>query len=163
MPDYDIAGRDGTLLFELAPVSKVPYGVFYFLEMINDWDKGAFHRMGGHVLQAMASVKSAEGYKSLAYQEYSADFPHVKGTLGYAGRPGGPGFYISLIDNTHNHGPGSQQAGTTEADTCFGRIVGKESWVVIERMKNQPGAAPGAGWVSPASNYITIESVMVHS
>ena len=26
-------------------------------------------------------------------------------------------------------------------------------------MKNQPGAAPGAGWVSPPSNYITIESV----
>ena len=24
------------------------------------------------------------------------------------GRPGGPSFYISTVDNTHNHGPGSQ-------------------------------------------------------
>jgi hypothetical protein len=31
------------------------------------------------------------------FQEYSEKFPHVKYTLGYAGRPGGPDFYISTL------------------------------------------------------------------
>ena len=89
MLDYDSAGRDGTIRIQLAPVSLVPYGVFYFLEMVRNWGSGSFHRMAGHVLQAQASAKSGK-YSSLANQEYSADFPHVEGTLGFAGRPGGP-------------------------------------------------------------------------
>ena len=35
----------------------------------------------------------------------------------------GPAFYVSTIDNTYNHGPGSQGS-KTEADGCFGRVVG---------------------------------------
>ena len=41
--------------------------------------------------------------------------------MGFAGRPGGPAFYISTVDNTRNHGPGSQGS-KTEADACFGRV-----------------------------------------
>ena len=36
------------------------------------------------------------GLTSVSFQEYSVDFPHVKYTLGFAGRPGGPDFYVSV-------------------------------------------------------------------
>lgn len=60
------------------------------------------------------------------------------------------------MDNSHNHGPGSQGS-KTEADTCFGRIA--DGFDVIERIKKQPGANPPAGFVSPAENYIRITSM----
>jgi hypothetical protein len=50
--------------------------------------------------------------------------------VGLAGRPGGPDFYISLLDNTHAHGPGGQgpdsklRSMPAVADPCFGRVVG---------------------------------------
>jgi len=39
----------------------------------------------------------------------------------FSGRPGGPAFYISTVNNVQNHGPASQGSGT-EADSCFGKI-----------------------------------------
>jgi hypothetical protein len=83
--------------------------------------------------------------------------------MGYAGRPGGPAFYISTVDNTHNHGPASQGS-KTEADGCFGKILGGgEVEAVVNRMKLQPGAQKPNGFVSPASNHIAIESVRLLS
>ena len=35
--------------------------------------------------------------KGMAFQEYSPRFPHKRLTLGFAGRPGGPAFYISTM------------------------------------------------------------------
>ena len=54
--------------------------------------------------------------------------------MGFAGRPGGPSFYISTIDNTENHGPGSQGS-DMEADSCFGLVV--QGRGVVERMMKQ--------------------------
>ncbi len=73
------------------------------------------------------------------------------------GRPGGPGFYISTVDNTHNHGPASQGS-KTEADSCFGRIV--KGFDVVERMKKQPGAGP-SGFVNSPDNFIRIPSIRI--
>jgi hypothetical protein len=59
----------------------------------------------------------------------------VKYTLGYAGRPGGPDFYVSTRDNTWNHGPGGQVGyeEKSEADPCFAKVVpGYEA--VVDRM-----------------------------
>lgn len=42
-------------------------------------------------------------------------------TLGFAGRPSSSAFYISTVDNTYNHGPGSQGS-KTEADACFAKV-----------------------------------------
>ena len=55
----------------------------------------------------------------------SPNFPHKKYTLGYAGRPGGPDFYISTLDNTRNHGPGGQSSydDPGEADPCFAKVI----------------------------------------
>jgi hypothetical protein len=60
----------------------------------------------------------------MPFQEYHPQFPHVQYTVGYAGRPSGPGWYVSILDNSHNHGPGSQQNHNPhEADSLFGKLV----------------------------------------
>eukprot|EP01035_Chromulina_nebulosa_P020750 gene20750-26905_t len=158
MPDYSTNGKDGTLIIELAPISLVPYSVYYFLEALSIWKGGAFHRNAGHVLQAML-FKNRQ-IKGLAFQEYHPDFPHKVLTFGYAGRPGGPDFYISTQDNVHNHGPGSQGS-KTEADSCFGKIYRGEE--VVKRMKKQPGKSNPNGFIDDKSNYINIPSVKLLS
>jgi hypothetical protein len=67
----------------------------------------------------------------------------VKYTLGYAGRPGGPDFYVSTVDNTLNHGPGGQGSYEEkgEADPCFAKVVpGYEH--VVERI-HKSAVKPG--------------------
>lgn len=91
------------------------------------------------------------------------NYPHKKFTLGYAGRPSSSkAFYISTVDNTGNHGPGSQGS-KTEADSCFGRIYGKKGIEIVQRMMKQPGADGGAGWVNDPNNHITIKSLKLIS
>ncbi len=138
--------------FELGPLRLVPYSTYKFLEIMDSFKGGAFHRRAGHVLQAM--VNSAASH--MAFQEYHPKFPHVRHTLGYAGRPGGPAFYISTVDNTDNHGPASQGS-KTEADGCFGKIV--SGFDVVKRMQKQPGGAKGSGFISDSSNFIRIKSL----
>lgn len=92
----------------------------------------------------------------LVFQEYHPSFPHELHTLGFAGRPGGPAFYISTQDNKKNHGPGSQ-GHATEADTCFAKI--SQGIEVVQRMKTQPGARPPSGFVGEPENFIKITSL----
>lgn len=109
--------------------------VFNFLEIARTWKGGAFHRNANHVLQA----KSHSDIKQpMPFQEYSIDYPHVKGTVGYAGRPSGPAFYISIQDNSKNHGPGSQQKHNPyEADCIIGKIIeGMDA--VVPRIHTMP-------------------------
>ena len=149
-PDID------TIKFTLGGLKYVPYSTYYFLDIASNWQHGNFHRNAGHVLQAM--VMSKPGMGGMAFQEYSPEFPHRKFTMGYAGRPGGPAFYISTVDNTHNHGPGSQGS-KTEADGCFGKIEDDYSQQVVKRMQHQPGASKGAGFIQNSKNFIKILSV----
>jgi hypothetical protein len=118
--DFEKKGAEGTILLEMAPSSLMPHAVFSFLEISRQWQGRGFHRIASHVLQ----VQTIGKFKSLAFQEYSPEFPHKKGTVGYAGRPSGPAWYVSLIDNSRNHGPGSQQKKNPyEADSCFGKVI----------------------------------------
>jgi hypothetical protein len=142
------------VIFELGPLELVPYSTYKFLEIIDSFKGGAFHRRAGHVLQAMVTTDA----RHLAFQEYHPGFPHVKHTLGYAGRPGGPEFYISTVDNTENHGPASQGS-KTEADSCFGKIV--DGFEVVKRMQKQPGGSKGSGFVSDSNNFIRITALHV--
>jgi hypothetical protein len=108
-------------VIELAPMDLIPCSVYNFLEIARTWKSGAFHRNANHVLQV---ASHSQVKKSMPFQEYSPEYPHQKGTTGYAGRPSGPGWYVSTMDNTVNHGPGSQQQkNPLEADSLFGRIV----------------------------------------
>lgn len=152
-------GGDAALALETASIDWMPHAVHVFLDSCvtrrEPW-KAAFHRNAGHVLQAFVRSPNAFG---LAFQEYDARFPHKKYTLGFAGRPGGPEFYISTVDNTRNHGPGSQGS-KTEADACFAKIV--DGFDVVERMKRQAGGAPeggGLGFVRNSEDYIQILTV----
>lgn len=87
------------LTIELAPIDLIPCSVFNFLEIARTWKSGAFHRNANHVLQVSSH---SEVKKSMPFQEYSPEYPHVKGTTGYAGRPSGPGWYVSIMDNSVN-------------------------------------------------------------
>ena len=49
-------GRDGTLVFELAPVALLPHTVFIFLELARSRAGGSFHRAAPHVLQAQPTT-----------------------------------------------------------------------------------------------------------
>ena len=157
MPDFAERGAGPeTLLVEMAPIALMPHAVYVFLEAMRNWRGGQFHRRAPHVLQAQLTGRG----KGLTFQEYSPEFPHVKGTLGFAGRPGGPAFYVSTVDNSRNHGPGSQGS-KTEADSCFGRLADANSEAVVERMKLQPGGKPPNGFVSGVQNYIQISAVRI--
>jgi hypothetical protein len=85
-PTFATMGEHASFLIQLAPADLLPHSVFSFLEIARQWheQRGAFHRRAGHVLQVQTKGKQV---KHLAFQEYSPQFPHVKGTVGYAGRP----------------------------------------------------------------------------
>ncbi|KAL7529841.1 hypothetical protein ACHAXR_003190, partial [Thalassiosira sp. AJA248-18] len=108
-----------------------------FLEIARTWKKGAFHRNAGHVLQAIAKSDITE---RMPFQEYSKEYPHKKGTLGYAGRPSGPEFYVSIQDNTRAHGPGSQQQHNPhEADCIIGTVIQGMEDGTVDRIHKMPG------------------------
>lgn len=152
----------GVILIETAPIELMPHAVYLFLEIVRSWKKGAFHRNAGHVLQTMVTF-GRKDFKRLAFQEYSKDYPHVKGTLGFAGRPGGGAFYISTVDNTRNHGPGSQGS-KTEADSCFGRVI--EGHDVVERLSKVWGVGSSftrskMGFLDKNSQHAIITSIKI--
>jgi cyclophilin family peptidyl-prolyl cis-trans isomerase len=137
IPDYDTKGKDGTIVIELAPISLIPYSVYNFLEIARTWKNGAFHRNAGHVLQAIAR---SDVKQSMPFQEYSKEYPHKKYTVGYAGRPSGPEFYISIQDNTRAHGPGSQQQHNPyEADCIIGTVIQGVEDGTVDRIHTMPG------------------------
>lgn len=142
----------GRILIEMAPVDVMPHAVYWFLEQVRRqlYDGTSFHGNAPHILLAgpepsflnLPDVNLPQrftdaGFSSLLFQEYSEQFPHQQYTLGYAGRPSGPYFYINMRDNTQDHGPGGQQGqGTHEADPCFAKVV--EGFDVLERMQRSP-------------------------
>ncbi|KAL3902718.1 MAG: hypothetical protein SGILL_010724 [Bacillariaceae sp.] len=146
---------------ELAPIDLIPCSVFYFLEIARTYQSGSFHRNAGHVLQAQASSAASKNHKSMPFQEYSPDFPHAKYTIGYAGRPSGPGWYVSIQDNTRNHGPGSQQkANPHEADANFGKLVLQEEGHDNVQVVNTIHSVPQNGWLDPP-NHIKINQLTI--
>ena len=137
VPDFAENGKDGSILIEMAPISLVPCSVYNFMEIARTWKSGAFHRNAGHVLQAIAR---SDVTKSMPFQEYSKEYPHKKGTVGYAGRPSGPEFYVSIEDNSENHGPGSQQKRNPyEADCVIGTVIRGMEDGTVARVHKMPG------------------------
>ena len=164
-PDV-ITSKDGLpandyIVIELAPIDLIPCSVYNFLEIARTWKKGSFHRNANHVLQVQ-SVSDVK--RSMPFQEYSKEYPHAKGTTGYAGRPSGPGWYVSILDNTRNHGPGSQQSKNPyEADSLFGRVVkgfeGQNSNPTNTVMRIH--STPQNGWLTK-ENQIEIPTMTIY-
>lgn len=86
-----------TLHLQMAPVSEMPYTVLYFLSQVaaGVWDGCSFVSNAGHIIIADTrgphckrnNFRKLDGVdETLAFQEYSPAFPHVKYTLGMMGR-----------------------------------------------------------------------------
>jgi len=151
-------GSTDVIMVETAPIELMPHAVFLFLEIVQHWKGGHFMRNAGHVVQAAPSGS----HLGLAFQEYSSKFPHVKGTMGYAGRPGGPQFYFSTVDNTRNHGPGSQNS-KTEADSCFAKII--DGLDAFDRLAHEWGMKPNQrgsmGFLSDPKEFATFDLTLI--
>jgi len=130
----------GPLSIEMAPNTLMPYATKWFIDLVQRgyWDGCAFVRGASHVLQANC-MHSPRQPSSIAFQEYTPKYPHKKHTVGIAGFPGGPDWYINIVDNVHNHGPGGQ--GVPEANPCFGTVIG--GLETIEAIKRAPAEPSG--------------------
>jgi cyclophilin family peptidyl-prolyl cis-trans isomerase len=143
----------GLITVELASVEDMPHAVYWFLEQVRRklYDGCSFHRNAAHVVQAgpasnflsppnpqLSKRFKDAGFDKILFQEYSPNSPHVRFSLGYSGRPGGPDFYISMQDNSRIHGPGGQDTfeDSGEADTCFAKVVG--GFDIVERIHKSP-------------------------
>jgi len=143
---HDESETERQFVVEMAPLDSMPHAVHIFLEQVDHelWNNAQFYLNGPHVLQGGPSYDGEEepeteeeerslrmqpfrevGLESLVFPEYSEDFPHVKWTLGFTGRPGGPDWYINKANNTRTHGPGGQYQHDLEefADPCFAKVV----------------------------------------
>mmetsp|Transcript_15289 Transcript_15289/g.33151 ORF Transcript_15289/g.33151 Transcript_15289/m.33151 type:complete len:599 (+) Transcript_15289:136-1932(+) len=135
----------GVLKLEMAPLPLMAVSVNLFLQQVHHklWNGCSFVINAMHILQAGPHQYSEGGgynanYPELVsrfesarldkmpFQEYHHEFPHDKYTVGFAGRPGGPDFYINKVNNSANHGPGGQSHHDLheEADPCFAKLVG---------------------------------------
>eukprot|EP00934_Nitzschia_sp_Nitz4_P001994 Nitzschia sp. Nitz4//scaffold1_size375055//132931//134143//NITZ4_000252-RA/size375055-augustus-gene-0.714-mRNA-1//-1//CDS//3329540973//1994//frame0 len=149
----ELGSEPQRILIEMAPADQMPHVVYWFLEQVTRglYDGSSFHRNAGHVVQGGPLVNFLTppdvnlrqrffdaGFVSILFQEYSPDFRHEKYTLGLAGRPGGPDFYVSTKNNTKLHGPGGQTSyeDPLEADPCFAKVI--EGFDVVDRMQTTP-------------------------
>lgn len=138
----NVQGQKRYFTIETAPNDKMPHSVYYFMDMVDNrlWDDTVFGHRWPHIIQSAPITsgglnKRHTMEKTLVFPEYSPDYQHYKYSVGFAGRPGGPDFYINLMDNLESHGPGKQLHSKVlnDADPCFARvIIGQE---VIDEMK----------------------------
>ena len=155
IPDFEVNGRFGSFLIELAPSTLQPHSIYTFLEVSRWFKKSAFHRIAPHVLQTYTLTNKK--VQHLAFQEYSPEWPHVERTVGYAGRPSGPDWYISIMDNANDHGPGTQQKKNPyEADSCFGKVIEGYDPVVKRITK-----VPGKEFVSDEQKHVIVLKMII--
>mmetsp|Transcript_37619 Transcript_37619/g.90714 ORF Transcript_37619/g.90714 Transcript_37619/m.90714 type:complete len:615 (+) Transcript_37619:66-1910(+) len=157
-----------TLEINLAPLDLMPHTVHLFLQQVHHglWDGCSVISSPKHIFQFGPSYDDEDehvegaphydkfherGLDKVSYQEYSDKYKHDQWTIGLAGRPGGPDFYINKLDNSLTHGPGGQineDDMHNEADPCFGKVVvdnggdgvvsGKEILDQIARVPTDP-------------------------
>ena len=128
-----------TFVIEMAPIDLMPHSVYTFLEMVSSGllNGCSFILNALHVLKAAplpydgspATDKAQDfldsGLESVAFREYSPEFPHQQYTVGFAA-DGSPSFYINTEDNTEIH----------VGDPCFAKIV--SGFDTIHRLEASP-------------------------
>ena len=139
---------NGVFVIEMAPIDLMPHSVRFFMEQVRHklWDGTSFSYNPSHIILTRAATPDGntsplEDFKerdlhSISFQEYSDMYPHLPYTVGLAGLPGGPGWYINKKYNVKSHGPGGQSNFRKEywgeAEPCFGTVV--EGRDVVDRM-----------------------------
>lgn len=130
---------DTVLVLQMAPLELMPHSVYTFLEMANAklFDGCSFILNAMHVIKAAplpydggsASKKvkafTKLGLDSVAFREYSDEYPHEQFTVGFAA-DGSPSFYINTKDNTEEH----------RGEPCFASIV--SGYETVERLMSAP-------------------------
>ena len=124
---------------EMAPIDLMPHSVHTFMEM------ASLGLLDGCsvILNALHVIKAAplpfdgsggqkkkqdfeeSGLESVAFREYSSDYPHIPYTMGFAA-DGTPSFYINTEDNTEIH----------FGDPCFGKI--SSGMETVKRLEASP-------------------------
>lgn len=153
----EVHGTDykGHFTILMHPLDVMPHSVHLFLEQVVHglWDGCAFVINAPHLLQAgahPADVPSSQkddskldrfkmkSLDTLSFQEFNDNYPHDKWTLGFAGRPAGPDFYINKMENIDAHGPHGQKQHDLqeEADPCFARVI--DGFDILEKLFNSP-------------------------
>jgi cyclophilin family peptidyl-prolyl cis-trans isomerase len=127
------------IVMEMAPLDMMPHSVYMFLEMVDAklFDGCSFILNAMHVIKAAplpydgssaaAKVRSfaLKGLESVAFREYSPDYPHGPYTVGFA-VDGSPSFYINTQDNTDVH----------VGEPCFAKII--SGFETVQRMEQAP-------------------------
>jgi len=116
---YEWKGTDYDFEIELAPLPVVPHAIHLFLEQVEHglWNNTVFYSNTDHVLQLGAIEVEEEGggvyhgerweafenehLQYLAFPDYSPLYPHTPWTIGFAGRPGGPDWFINKVRYNH--------------------------------------------------------------
>lgn len=128
-----------SIVMEMASLDLMPHSVYTFLEMISEGllDGCSFIINAMHVLKmaplpydgSPASIKARQfsdaGLESVAFKEYSPEFPHKKYTIGFAA-DGSPSFFINSEDNSEIH----------VGDPCFAKIV--SGFDTVQRLDELP-------------------------
>ena len=142
------------------------------MEMVKTkvWDDSIFSHNSNHIV--LAELKDSKGnnkrdifvennISTLSFPEYNTEYPHHKYTLGFGGRPGGPGFYINTEDNRDIHGPGGQLGYhlVEEADPCFAKVI--EGRHVIDWMQLKHQKHPKHNPSSTKKLFTVIESIRI--
>jgi len=127
------------IVMEMASLDQMPHSVYTFLEMISN---GLLNGCS-FILNAVHELKAAplpydgspphekakafldHGLESVAFREYSPEFPHSQYTVGFAA-DGSPSFYINTEDNSAVH----------VGEPCFAKIVSGHD--VVQRMNKMP-------------------------
>jgi hypothetical protein len=67
------------------------------------------------------------------------------------------------MDNSKNHGPGSQQAKNPhEADSCFGKVIEGFDDVVVKRIRGDAhGEGPGMGFLNNPKDHVLIDALTI--
>jgi cyclophilin family peptidyl-prolyl cis-trans isomerase len=139
LKDAKSNSENPTIVMEMAPLDMMPHSVFMFLEMVDArlFDGCSFILNAMHVIKAAplpydgssaaAKVRSfaQKGLESVAFREYSPDFPHDPFTVGFA-VDGSPSFYINTQDNSDIH----------VGEPCFAKIISGHD--TVKRMEEAP-------------------------
>jgi len=130
------------IVMEMASLDLMPHSVYTFLEMVSEGliEGCSFVTNNEHTLKTapmphdtssprVTKLKTMQFYdanlESVAFQEYSPEFPHEKYTVGFAGN-GSPSFYINTEDNSAIH----------QDEPCFAKIV--SGFDTVQRLDNLP-------------------------
>ena len=128
-------------IIETAPLDIMPHAVYHFMKMVKLklWNGlSMVSRSNEPILQATPLNAETQTWEDarfqkanvthMAFTEYSFDYPPAKYTLAFAGRPGGPDFYINMEELKDE---------TEEGESCFGKVV--EGFDVVDRFMARTG------------------------